>query len=716
HVVSVPGDDKYTVNLPLNQAGIGLAPGLYRYQIYSQEIPYNPSPYLLAVSNVHLTMKTSPENLLIWAVDLRTGTAVQDAEITVYNEGGEGYFTGKTNQDGIFQADFPAPIDLYDNVLYAITGEAGNDNFGITASNWAFGTEPYNFGMSSNYGAPEPLTYIYTDRPIYRPGQTVNYRLIHRLREGGGYGLPQEKTIPVTIYQQGKEEQIISLPLSDFGTAKGEIQLSSYATPGYYRIETDYGMVLFQVAAYRKPEIDLDVSLVDTEALVGEDWQGEVEARYYFDAPAGDVDLAWTLRAEPTRFTLPGYQVGELGDNWFAYSGIYYPSIWGTRVESGESLTEADGKWSIQNQLTNIDIYEREVTLPANYIFSVTAEDETGFQVSGQTEMMVHPSDFYIGVKPSAWMTEADQVVDFDILVVDWEKEPDGVHPLKAEFSKVIWNHEIGEIGQIEYTRETELVAEKVFSTDQQGTAELSFRPEEPGTYQLDIYGDGARTEVTLWVGGPGTTAWPTQTNQKIKLVANQDSYQPGDEAVVFIPNPFPDGAQALITIERHKVISSETISITTSGTTLTIPLGEQDSPNVYLSVTLIGQEVDGGVNFRQGYLNLLVEPAEQILQVEVIGEPEKLGPGDEVQFTVRVTNQDGDPLVGEFSLAVVDQAVLALADSNSPLIEDAFYGVQPLAVRMGFPLGMHAGRMVFVPGGMGGGGGEADYAVREQF
>ncbi|MCJ7734685.1 MAG: hypothetical protein MUP11_09060, partial [Anaerolineales bacterium] len=430
----------------------------------------------------------------------------------------------------------------------------------------------------------------------------------------------------------------------------------------------------------------------------------------------GEVDLTWTLRAEPSGFYLPGYQVGELGDNWFEYSDFFYPSIWGTRVDSGEDQTDPDGTWSIQNQLTNVDVYEREVTLPANYIFSVTAQDETGFQVSNQTEMLVHPSDFYIGIKPSTWMTVADQSVTFDILAVDWEKEPDGVHPLKAEFSKVTWNHTIGEIGQIDYSREKELVAEETFSTDRQGTAEITFTPEEPGTYQVDIYGGGARTEITLWVGGPGTTAWPTQTNQKIRLVQDQENYQPGDEAVVFIPNPFPDGAQALVTVERHKVISYETISITASGTTITIPLGEEDAPNVYLSVTLIGQESEGGISFRQGYLNLLVEPKEHILQVEVLGKPEKLGPGDEVQFTIRVTNQDGDPLEGEFSLAVVDQAVLALADPNSPLIEEAFYGVQPLAVRMGFPLGMHAGRLVFVAGGLGGGGGEADYAVRDQF
>ncbi len=715
-IVNVPGDDVYNINLPLNQTGTPLAPGLYRYQIYSQEIPYNPSPYLLAVSNLHLTMKTSPENLLIWALDLGTGEGVPDAEITVYDQTGGEVFSGKTDAEGIFQAEFTSPIDLYDNVFYAISGEPGQADFGITASNWAFGTEAYNFGLPSDYNPPQAQTYIYTDRPIYRPGQTVNYRLIQRDRPGGGYALPSEDSITLSVFQAGSQEQQVTLQLSEYGTADGSFALSPYAQPGYYRLETDYGMTLFQVAEYRKPEIDLAVSLDKEQALLGDDWQGSVQARYYFDAPASEVKLLWTLRAEPNPFYLSGYQVGVLDSNWFTYGGLYSPIHWGPRVAEGEALTDQNGYWEQEGQLTDQDIYDREVRLPARYILSVTAEDESGFQVTNQAEMLVHPSAFYIGVHPSAWIAEAGQEVTFDLLAVDWDKQPDGVHDLRAEFNKVTWTHEVGDIGQIEYTREKELISAEEISTDQGGKAAISFVPEEPGTYQLDVFGGGARSEVTLWVGGTGTPVWPTLTNQKIRLIADKENYQPGDTATVFIPNPFPDGAQALITTERQRVISYQTMSLTGSGQTVDIELDDQDAPNVYLSVTLIGNEPGGGIGFRQGYLNLLVDPRDKILQVEVIGEPRRVGPGEEVEFTVQVTDQDGKPQQGEFSLAVVDKAVLALADPYSPEIGEAFYGVQPLSVRMGFPLGLHAGLMVFVPGGLGGGGGDVPDSVREQF
>ena len=716
HIVNVAGDDSYTVNLPLNPEGTSLAPGLYRYQIYSQELPYNPSPYLLAVSNIHLTMKASPHNILVWAVDLETSIPVQNAEVVIYDENGRDVFKGETNQDGIYEVDFPSPVDLSNTVYYALIGAPGEDGFAVTATNWMQGSEPYSFNLRSDYSIPRPQTYIYTDRPVYRPGQTVYYRLIHRETEDSGYALPTDSYIEVRIDPPKKEAQEVTLPLSDFGTAHGEYQLSSSAQPGYYMIETDNGMLFFQVAEYRKPEINLEVSLAKEETLIDDDWQGVVDAQYYFDAPAGNVQLSWTLRAEPTHFSLPGYQVGELTSSWYAYSGFDYSSMWGYLIESGEAETNAQGRWTNKNSLSGQDAYENEISLPANYVLSVTAEDETGFQVTSKAEMLVHPSEYYIGVKSSAWIAEAEEEVQFNIKVVDWENEPAGVKNLRAVLNRITWEAEVGEIGQIDYTRSEEEISATNFSTGKDGEAEFNFTPPEPGTYQVDVYGGDARTELTLWVGGPGTIAWPALENQKVKLVANQDFYLPGEEAEIFIPNPFPNGAQALITMERQKIISYQTLSITASGETIRIPLDEEETPNVYVSVTLLGQDQEGTPEFRQGYINLLVEPVTKIMQVEIIGEPERLAPRDEVEFIIRVTDQDGKPLEGEFSLAVVDKAVLALADPNSIEIGEAFYGIQPLAVRMGMPLVMHAGRSIFIPGGLGGGGGAEAYFVRSQF
>ena len=87
----------------------------------------------------------------------------------------------------------------------------------------------------------------------------------------------------------------------------------------------------------------------------------------------------------------------------------------------------------------------------------------------------------------------------------------------------------------------------------------------------------------------------------------------------------------------------------------------------MYVSVTLLGRDATGNPDFRQGYLDLPVEPIEQTLSVQLTSQPERAGPGEEVSFEVQVTDSTGEPVQGEFSLAVVDVAVLALAEPNSP-------------------------------------------------
>jgi len=185
--------------------------------------------------------------------------------------------------------------------------------------------------------------------------------LIHRSREAGDYVLPIEDSITVTLYEDGGNTREADLPITEYGTAKGEFILSSRASPGYYRLETEYGMVLFQVAEYRKPEINVALSFENEESILGADWNGNVNARYYFNAPADDIDLSWTLRAERSYFSLPGYQVGRLISNWFAYPS-FSPFTWGTVVATGEGITDGDGTWSTQGEIINLDSYDREIS------------------------------------------------------------------------------------------------------------------------------------------------------------------------------------------------------------------------------------------------------------------------------------------------------------------------------------------------------------------
>ncbi len=715
--VNLSGDESHRFEIPVAPDGSALSPGLYRFEITSKQLAYNPAPYLLAVSHNHLSIKVSPHDVLAWAADLRSGDPVRDATIEIFNQSGRRIFSGKTDQDGLFSAEFVTPQSTVNETYYAVLGTPGEESFAVSSSSWQQGTTPYLFGLPARYTLQPSQTYIYTERPIYRPGQTVHYRLVKRDWSQGSFVLPEEERVEGRIMGPGGELATFEHSLSSYGTANGEYTLSEFAEPGYYRLVSDQGSITFQVAEYRKPEIDLEADLSPPIVESGATLQAGVDARYYFGAPAGRVNLDWSLSARHAPFSLPGYQVGLLENRGFGFPSPVFGRYFPVGLDKGTGQTTRDGTWATQLPIPDDPAPDSEVTLPAEYVLEVTVQDESGFPVSDRAETMVHPSSFYIGVKPEEWISKAGQHTEFDIQVVDWENNPDGVRSLQAEFRKVTWERVSQDPYNVHYQRTYETVDATIFQTDTGGQAQLTFIPPEPGTYQLDVFGKKARTEILLWVGGAGQITWPSLGNQKLNLVPDQETYQVGQQARVFIPNPFPEGGQALITLERDHIHDSRVVEIADSGRTISLPITEDESPNVYLSVTLLGRDEGGRPDFRQGYLNLPVEPTSHLLNVEVIGKPRRTTPRGDVDLTLQVTDAGGKPVQGEFSLAVVDQAVLDLVDPFVEDIQDAFYGNRPLAVQLGLPMSLHAGRQMELPGGIGGGGdGAMIPPVRSQF
>jgi uncharacterized protein YfaS (alpha-2-macroglobulin family) len=154
------------------------------------------------------------------------------------------------------------------------------------------------------------------------------------------------------------------------------------------------------------------------------------------------------------------------------------------------------------------------------------------------------------------------------------------------------------------------------------------------------------------------------------------------------------------------------------SGIDIPVELGDERAPNVYLSVTLIEPDQEGTSDYRQGYLAIPVDPVQQKLNVALTSEPVVVEPGGEIIMNLLVTDSEGNPVEGEFSLSVVDLAVLALADDNSLDIVSAFYGEQPLGVNTSLSLAGSSRLFSFGAEGVGGGGGELDQPIpiREEF
>jgi len=396
-------------------------------------------------------------------------------------------------------------------------------------------------------------------------------------------------------------------------------------------------------------------------------------------------------------------------DSWFdAFPSLFLNSAsFGYFIGEGTGRTTSDGVLSIELPVIPESEAGQIVTL------EVVAQDESGLPVSARAEMRVHPADFYIGLKPDTWIGTAKSTIGFDVLTVDWAQNPSGDKTLVAEFKQVRWEKETDEYGYPTYTPVYTPVSSSNLVTGPDGKARLSFIPPIAGTYMLDVSGGGAHTQTLIWVGGAGSAAWPDLPHQRIQLTADKDLYNAGETAKVFIPNPFATNSLALVTVERGVISRAEVITLNGGGKEYSLPLTDDDAPNVYVSVTVLGQ----GNDFRHGLVNIPVAPDAQELNVQVISNPTEAGPRDEVTFDVVVTNNQGQPVEGEFSLSVVDLATLALADPNAQDILPAFYSNQPLGIETSILLEAYSRRNTLRPPDLGGGGGGGEILlVREDF
>jgi uncharacterized protein YfaS (alpha-2-macroglobulin family) len=695
------------VQIGLAQRNNQLLPGLYYVQLSSPQINSTTKNITLVVSSqVNLTFKLGATEAFVWAVDLPSQTPVTNAPVTIYDDTETPLGSGMTDENGLWKG----PISALPSQAYAMLGAPGDEYFALAASQWKWGISTWDFDYAGRVQSPHTEIYMYTDRPIYRPGQTVYFRGVARQAFNGRYELPEVNTILLQLQDSnGVRISDFDMQLSPYGTFNGEFKLAEDAAPGYYTFQNSplEFIFSFQVAEYRKPEINLRLDFSADEIKLGEASEATVNARYFFDAPASDLEVSWTLYAEPNYFYLPDYETGLVDTSWLeVFPRGFGSDYFGKQIGQGTGRTTPQGTLSIELPAIPESDSGQIVTL------EVTAQDESGFPVSARAGLRVHPADFYVGVRPEQWIGRADSPMSFEVYTVDWAQNPSGEKKLTAEFKQVRWEKETDINGFPTYTPVYRFVGSSDLVTAQDGKARLSFTPPTSGTYLLDVSGEGAHTQTLVWVGGAGSGAWPDLPDQRLELTANRDSYKAGETATVFIPNPFAINALALVTVERGLVSRAEVITLSGSGREYSLALTEDDAPNVYVSVTVLGQ----GNEFRYGLVNLPVAPDAQSLNVQVLSNPTRAGPRDEITFDVQVTDNQGQPVQGEFSFSVVDLASLALADPNAEDILPAFYSEQPLGIETGLSLAAYTGRNASQPAGGGGGGGEESFVIREEF
>lgn len=713
--ISTADEQLESVLLELDRQGAALTPGIYLYGLDAPGLEIAPQPFMLVVSNLQVTLKRSEEQLFAWIVDLRSGMPAADKPFALYTATGIAD-NCTTDADGRCVFVLPEDMDPYASLVVA-GGQPGEEDFTIGMDRWTMGLSGWDFGLTTYRTQEDTFAYVYTDRPIYRPGQEVHFRVVVREQENARYNLPDLGQIHLDVYGDyevttGEVPLLESIPLSlsAYGSSTGTFLLPEDASPGYYSVrirEIEDSFLSFTVAEYRKPEIDLQVNFSRDQWLAGADLSAQVQAEYYFGAPAAGTPVHWALYTQPDQLSMPfGYQTGLHDFAWLDMApwSPGFPSL-GALVAEGNADTDDLGNIDLQIAYETIRS-SLEAGGRQRLALEVTIRDESEHPVSARGESILNPEEYYIGVRTEQWSGNAGAPLGFAIQTSGWDQSAYPGVAMTAVLQKIRWVPVRDPVsGFLRSEPEYSQVSGVELTSDSQGQARIELTPGEPGTYLLAVSSGGARTEVMVWVGGAGSVSWPNLPNQQLPLTLDQERYQVGDTALLFIPNPF-EKALALITVERANVVRSYVQEINQPSLNYPLQILAEDAPNIYVGVTLIniaGDELD----FRQGYASLPVDPDALTLEVSMAASHEQPLPGEDVILSLLVTDSQGNPVEGEFTVSVVDKAVLALVEPNAAGIVEAFFGLQSLGVQTSLSLAAYVGRFPRPDAnGIGGGGG----------
>jgi len=351
--------------------------------------------------------------------------------------------------------------------------------------------------------------------------------------------------------------------------------------------------------------------------------------------------------------------------------------------------------------------------------------------VSSRQQVIVHQSQLYVGIKPDVYVGEAGREQTFSIVALDWGANPVAnqlveINIVERRWQSVQVQQPDGSIVWETNVEEIPVVVSKLVTTDENGKARVSFIPPNGGVFRaractLDSGERRHCASAYQWVYGGDYIPWQQTSDRSLQVVTDKKEYQAGEVAKILIASPFQGKAYALVTVERGHIRSYEVLQLESNSTVYSLPLTDEMAPNIYVSVAVVKgiDETNPRPAFRVGLAELKVASQAKQLSISVEKDRELAQPGDEVEYTLRVKDQKGNPVKAEISVSLSDLATLSLVEPNSLPIYDFFYNRRALSVRTSLPLllsmedyNAFAEEDLIQGGAMGSGGGKGGGAL----
>ena len=692
-------------------------------------------------SDLGLTVKSAPNEGLVWATSLGTAVPRPGARFTVLDHTGRPTgWRGTADMNGLSAL----PGAGHSGHSLFIKAAAGEDMMlGSLGGNgrltpWALGVTGADMSDSDH------RAFVYADRELYRPGETVHLSGFVRRIIPEGLGEATLDSVRVILRDpMGTSHTDTVLALDRLGGLVLDAPLAPETRAGSYWLnatltqrrepstmvpEIAIGSASFTVASYRAASFQVKTRLHERTVTAGDRLQAEVQASYFFGSPLRGSRVRWTLTRDRAGIHPPDYEEYAFGDPEALGPG-------GAVLASGETVLDAAGLARITVTLPTkpLEGYER-------LMFEAGVQDPTGDTVHGRAAVTYTPASVVPGVRVPDRVVSTEEPVELQVVALraDTTLAAPGT-PLRLTLLRREWRSVRklligGRVGFENTTRDSVLGTRDIVSSRSPSLVTWTVR--DPGSYRLvavarDTKGREARAVGSFYVTGKRKQgvlgAW--EEDPFLAITLDKKTYRPGETARAVVSTPV-HATRAILTIEREAVIESRLVEIEPGSLAFDIPVKASYMPNVYVGVTLVEPELSEAAapglpakarlpRVRIGYAQLSLDVTSRQLTVSTVPDRQEHRPGDNVTVSLRVRTASGAGTPARVSVAVVDEAVHALLNQPDPDPFSFFYAARGLALRNDDTrLRLRLGAEAVLEEGKGdaGGGGEDEPEVRSEF
>ena len=629
---------------------------------------------LVVVTDLGISAKCSASHVFVWVCSLKDAKPAGGVEVTAYSANNQWIGEALTSADGI--AAIPCNTRDKNRTPFLIAARAADDLSYLRLDRddlQAEGTE-----STREYRSAGCEAFLFTDRGIFRPGETLHARTFIRKAD---FTAPAAFPVVFQIIKpDGRMFKEIAAMPNAFGAAEVETIMPDYLPTGSYTIrlrvpqaKEDMGTRTFLLEDFVPPQIRVSVTTDPERVTAGGKLTANILAEHLFGAPAAGLKANMKCIYTPVAFAPKPWSEYRFGIQTAAYWGSEEANPFAMKPQDIDNLV-LDNEGKVTAEIATA--IPAKAPGPIQALVQASVFEQSGRAITATKTTVIDPYPFYIGVKrPAVSWLKSGENHKISVITV----RPDGEackpeKPLTVRISHLDWNYSYKRTPGGSYTYEghkvVTLLKEEVLDLSS-GAAEYSFIPTGYGQNEISIVDpDSGSTSSFSFYASDYEQSWTTTQRDKpdsLSLKLDKPEYPIGETAKLTIQAPF--SGTALLTVESDKVLQSRVIFLEKNTAVVDVEVKDGYAPNVHCTVSVIRPAVAESVwkgHRAFGSIPLKVSPRNHRIHVAV-EVPQTILPQSKLRTKVLLKDDAGKPVDGEVTLIAVDEAICMLTSFKTP-------------------------------------------------